>query len=931
MLFKRGMLVALAVAACTSALFALSSSPANAAFQACACRCIDRTELDVTFVPDAADCRVACLDRLGVHTPEQLLGASRISPGGEARCQCEWSVPTTRLEWTPKTQGRATCEGDCAAVCGAAANVDPEQNQSQNTRTVDCTRSDHCAQGVFNVYAQRNNCTPGDANCGAPFCEFHALAEGETASNAYDGIQPRCFISPTALNADIECQSYGGDARGGVCRKFDPGENLAQYVITRPYVAGGLYAFYPFETANTTVEQLNARLNTDTHAPSLCELYGETQEIDLGLQTPNTNPYAENVIGITFGDVPVPASARPLSVALSKRYVCAVKKVNTCGTVQPETTDEIQTPMAYKCVDPVNFGANVESICFSQQRSQTELCVNSPGTRCCAEAAGGCYSDADCVVPKKCAKENPQDRMGTCEFVTVCDSAHLDRRCRSATLTERANSSICSQEIAPGTSRCGTGTLACCGSTPPNAISSCALDITSRNVDDFYCIDIERLRPLQSQLPNDVWVQSGSDVILRPFGSGGACLTNNDPAGMVTGAPAIQRCPGAQQVCCSAAEVGALASEDLAALDERPRSGMCGPPGFQCGAAPNFSEATLNTNGFQGTWNFQYALASSPYCQMTPLVGRYYENTQECAPGYICCQSDVSPNWNRWCSSDQECDGEYVCDLSIKHCVPPEMMSEAPAENCVDFARREGETGTEAIAPPGSESTFSCQLVSDVDRETNRTLCLQRGCAAENDGFDTSSGQSYRCCAPGTGQAPTSAAATSLTGASQASVQSAPGAIQWAGCIASGNCSLDEIIASASAFANFLIGISGSVFLAIFVYAGFTYLTAGASGRVEKAKTMIIQATVGMILILGAYVFVRFLEQTFISHSLGSTTAATCGHTDETKNGNYMCTYLNVDPTDVKALRAEISAKQCIQRLCPDDKAANYVCCPTQE
>ncbi|MFA5750614.1 MAG: hypothetical protein WC895_05395, partial [Candidatus Shapirobacteria bacterium] len=388
-----------------AAAFSIPGGVAKAAFPACACRCIDTEVIEKGYVAPQQDCRAACVANPGVHVPETLKNAYKNTTGD--RCVCEWSSPTTKLQWSTFTSGRSSCAGDCAATCNGVANVDPTQNQNTNKLTVDCIRDDQCATGPFGVYAQRNNCDTSDPNCGAPRCEFNNLGPSDTAWTASDHIQPRCIIPATAGNADIECQTYGGKALGGVCRRFDAGENLAQYTITRPYVNNGGYVTKDFETAtvNLTVAQLNYQLAADQSSPSLCELYGESQDVVIGSQVPNTNPYVSKTVGITFGSAKPPANAQPLSVTASKRYVCAVKKINTCGTVKPLQGMTLQTANAYTCVDPIRVGLTTAAgqtspYCFPILQSQNTLCVNSPGTQCCAEAGGGCYSDSDCIIPK---------------------------------------------------------------------------------------------------------------------------------------------------------------------------------------------------------------------------------------------------------------------------------------------------------------------------------------------------------------------------------------------------------------------------------------------------------------------------------------------------------------------------------------------------
>jgi hypothetical protein len=136
----------------------------------------------------------------------------------------------------------------------------------------------------------------------------------------------------------------------------------------------------------------------------------------------------------------------------------------------------------------------------------------------------------------------------------------------------------------------------------------------------------------------------------------------------------------------------------------------------------------------------------------------------------------------------------------------------------------------------------------------------------------------------------------------------------------SGECDLDDIVQTGVNFANFLFGISGAVFLAIFVYAGILYLTAGGNtGRVQEAKKKLVQATIGMLLVVGAGVLVTFVYSAFISGGGGSGgTADTCA---SSKPG-YECTELPGGN-----LEEEIRSRGCQTGLCPG--ARNNVCCPS--
>jgi len=57
-----------------------------------------------------------------------------------------------------------------------------------------------------------------------------------------------------------------------------------------------------------------------------------------------------------------------------------------------------------------------------------------------------------------------------------------------------------------------------------------------------------------------------------------------------------------------------------------------------------------------------------------------------------------------------------------------------------------------------------------------------------------------------------------------------------------------------------LLGMIGIVFIIIIIYAGILYmLSAGAEDKVKTAKKMIVQAIVGIIIIVGAYAITDFV------------------------------------------------------------------------
>jgi hypothetical protein len=60
--------------------------------------------------------------------------------------------------------------------------------------------------------------------------------------------------------------------------------------------------------------------------------------------------------------------------------------------------------------------------------------------------------------------------------------------------------------------------------------------------------------------------------------------------------------------------------------------------------------------------------------------------------------------------------------------------------------------------------------------------------------------------------------------------------------------------------ANYLFSIVGALALLFFIYGGFTLiLSRGATDQVKKGKDIMVAAVIGLIIVFGAYMLVRFL------------------------------------------------------------------------
>lgn len=211
-------------------------------------------------------------------------------------------------------------------------------------------------------------------------------------------------------------------------------------------------------------------------------------------------------------------------------------------------------------------------------------------------------------------------------------------------------------------------------------------------------------------------------------------------------------------------------------------------------------------------------------------------------------------------------------------------------------------------------STFSCQNVpSTMSADTRAGRCITGAC---------SGGADRLCCLPGTGGR---TAGTGTTGGTTGATTPArpAGSLVLPACVSDGDCTLDDIVQTGVNFANFLFGISGAIFLAIFVYAGFKYIWSSSNpSEISKAKAMLVNATVGMLLIISAGVLVNFVYQAVIGTGGGEATAT---NTCERNHPGFTCTALS---SDASARATEITDRSCVPNQClasPD----NVVCCPS--
>lgn len=83
-------------------------------------------------------------------------------------------------------------------------------------------------------------------------------------------------------------------------------------------------------------------------------------------------------------------------------------------------------------------------------------------------------------------------------------------------------------------------------------------------------------------------------------------------------------------------------------------------------------------------------------------------------------------------------------------------------------------------------------------------------------------------------------------------------------CTADGNCQLNDVVNTGISVVQFILGISGSVALLMFIYGGFLWVTsAGNSEKVNQGKSAVTNAVIGLVIVFVSYTAVVYGLQAF--------------------------------------------------------------------
>lgn len=144
-------------------------------------------------------------------------------------------------------------------------------------------------------------------------------------------------------------------------------------------------------------------------------------------------------------------------------------------------------------------------------------------------------------------------------------------------------------------------------------------------------------------------------------------------------------------------------------------------------------------------------------------------------------------------------------------------------------------------------------------------------------------------------------------------------------CTNDGNCEIADLVQQGINFAKWLMGLSGALFLIVFVYGGAMYLASfGRSDYVKKGQNAMVRGAFGIILVMGAWTIVSYVATSlgYKPVGLGASGGETggkkgvCGSEAGTEGKQCFDTKKDTD---------KFEAGSCVQGYCSG--AAEIQCC----
>ena len=164
-------------------------------------------------------------------------------------------------------------------------------------------------------------------------------------------------------------------------------------------------------------------------------------------------------------------------------------------------------------------------------------------------------------------------------------------------------------------------------------------------------------------------------------------------------------------------------------------------------------------------------------------------------------------------------------------------------------------------------------------------------------------------------------------------------------CMNVGDCSLADIMTVVNNVGIYILGIIGSLVLLMYVIGGFVFHTArGNTEQVAKGKSILIKATIGMLIVFAAFAGMRTVESVLVSGELSGSEIELsestdikdgdpCGKNMVYRNGTCIskCKYAtDGDPRNWDCIDKSLSSipneSECMKDHCPG--GVNNLCCP---
>lgn len=234
------------------------------------------------------------------------------------------------------------------------------------------------------------------------------------------------------------------------------------------------------------------------------------------------------------------------------------------------------------------------------------------------------------------------------------------------------------------------------------------------------------------------------------------------------------------------------------------------------------------------------------------------------APGGTCTGGDSSCT----ASCTTECTGHGA--FSGASCEAGSSATTACAQLAVTRGTTQATVDAVAARTGTDPSVWACKRVCLAAQREN---CVQHGCP---DSTDTN----VLCCPPSIGQpvgqtcggrgASGSTNGTGSTGGIGIARLILPECATTRDPARAGKCQIADVFDLGYAAVRFMFGLSGALLLLAFVVSGFKYLVSGYAGDIKSAKATMINATLGIVIMLFAYIMVNFLY-TSLTGNDGST------------------------------------------------------------